>query len=147
VNFLHFLPSKICVSPTGVVSSLVPPLLRPTSPHRRTVLLFLPMGPRRAHCLCFIFWQCFIPPPSSQNKTEALNLHHHCRPLSPDKPTPTTLVTLPTTQPRLHFASSLARAPCHWSNTRCHRSLSPPSHTHRPSTADPLSFRKQLISM
>jgi hypothetical protein len=68
---------------------------------------------------------------------------HHCRwPPSPDHLTPTlhcykkvisTLATLPTIQPHLYFASSLARAPCHQSSTyRCH-SLSPSSHVHRPS--------------
>jgi hypothetical protein len=79
---------------------------------------------------------------SPQAETEALNLHQHRRPPFPDRPTPTLhfyrnvisiLATLPTTQPRLHFASSLARALCHQSSTRCHRSLLPPSHVHRPS--------------
>jgi hypothetical protein len=40
---------------------------------------------------------------------------------------------LPATQPRLHFASSLARAPCHWSSTCYYCSLSLPSHAHHPS--------------
>jgi hypothetical protein len=40
---------------------------------------------------------------------------------------------LSTTQRSFHFASSLARAPCHQSFTHCCRSHSPPSHTHHPS--------------
>jgi hypothetical protein len=43
------------------------------------------------------------------------------------------LTTLPTTQSRLHFASSPARATCHRSSTcRC-RSFSPSSHVYHPS--------------
>jgi hypothetical protein len=73
----------------------------------------------------------------SRAKTEALNLHHRCRPPSLDSPTPTihcykkvisTWATLLTTQPRLHFASSLARAQCHQSSTCSSRSLSPSFH-------------------
>jgi hypothetical protein len=76
-------------------------------------------------------------------KIEALNLHHHHRPPSPDHPTPTlhcyknvisTLITFITTQLHLHFISSLTRAPCHQSFTRRYRSFSLPSHNHRPST-------------
>jgi hypothetical protein len=79
----------------------------------------------------------------SRAKIEALNLHHRHRPPSPYCLTPTihyykkiisTLVTLPTTQPHLHFSSSLARAPRHRSSTRSYRSLSPLSHVHHPST-------------
>jgi hypothetical protein len=78
----------------------------------------------------------------SRAETKALNLHHHLRSPSPDRSTPTlrcykkiisTLATLPTTQPCLHFASSLAIALCHWSSTRHRRSLSPLSHVYRPS--------------
>jgi hypothetical protein len=43
------------------------------------------------------------------------------------------LVTLPTTQPRLHFVSFLARTPRLQDFTRRHRSLSPPSHVYHPS--------------
>jgi hypothetical protein len=77
----------------------------------------------------------------SRDETKALNLRHCHRPPSPDSLTPTLhcykkvisiLATLPTTQLRLHFAFSLARAAHHWSSTRCHHSLSPPSHAHRP---------------
>jgi hypothetical protein len=77
----------------------------------------------------------------SQAKTEVLNPHHRRRSPSTDRLTPTlhcykmiisTLATLSTTQPRLHFTSSLARAPQHRSSIRHHRSLSSLSHTHHP---------------
>jgi hypothetical protein len=78
----------------------------------------------------------------SRAKIESLNLHHRYWPPSLDSSTPTlhyykkvisTLVTLPTTQSRLHFASTLARAPHHRSSTHRHRSFSPSSHMHHPS--------------
>jgi hypothetical protein len=68
-----------------------------------------------------------------QAETKALKPHHCRQPPTPYCSTPTlhcykklisTLVTLLTTQPHLHFASSLARTLCHWSSTRHHRSLS-----------------------
>jgi hypothetical protein len=80
---------------------------------------------------------------SSRVKIKALNLHHRRWPPSPDSPTLTIhwykniiliLVTLTTTQSRLYFSSSLARAPRHQSFTRHRRFLSPSSHAHRPST-------------
>jgi hypothetical protein len=58
---------------------------------------------------------------------------------SPDRSTPTLdcykkiiliLVTLPTIQLRLNFASSLARAPRYQSSTRRRRSISLWSHVH-----------------
>jgi hypothetical protein len=79
----------------------------------------------------------------SRAKIEALNSHYHCRLPSSDRPTLTlhyykkiilTLTTLPTTQPRLHFASSLVRAPRHQSSTHHHHFLSTSSHAHCPST-------------
>jgi hypothetical protein len=82
---------------------------------------------------------CRLP---SRTKIEALNLHHRRRLHFSDHRTPTIhcykkiisiLVTLPTTQPHLHFASFLARAPRHRSFTRRHRSLSPLSHVYRSS--------------
>jgi hypothetical protein len=83
-------------------------------------------------------WCCRLP---SRVKTEALNPHHRGRLPSLDRSTPTlhcykriisTLVTLSTTQPRLYFASSLARAPRHRSSTRRRCSLSPLSYVHHP---------------
>jgi hypothetical protein len=79
----------------------------------------------------------------SRTETEALNLHHRHGLPSLDRPTPTlhcykniisTLATLPTTQPRLHFASSITRASRHRSSTYRRRPLSLLSHTYRPST-------------
>jgi hypothetical protein len=78
----------------------------------------------------------FLP---SRAETEVLNPHHHrSRPTSSDsltysiycyKNVISILVTLPTTQPRLHFASSLTRVPRHSSSTRLiihfHRRLTP----------------------
>jgi hypothetical protein len=82
---------------------------------------------------------CRLP---SRAKTKAMNLHHRHRPPSMDRLTSTLhyykkvmsiLVTLSTTQPRLYFALSIARAPKHRSSTRCRRSLSPSSYADRPS--------------
>jgi hypothetical protein len=82
---------------------------------------------------------CCLP---SRAKTEAFNPHHHRRLLSPDSLAPTlyyykknisTLATLRTIQPRLHFTSSIARAPRHQSSTHCCHSLSFLSHAHHPS--------------
>jgi hypothetical protein len=79
----------------------------------------------------------------SRAKIKPLNPHHRHRPPSPDRPTLTlhcykkvisTLATLPTTQPHLHFASSLARALHHQSSICRYHSLSLPSHIHHPST-------------
>jgi hypothetical protein len=142
VDFLYFL-FKIRVNLTGVVSSLVPPLLRPTSSYSRTVSHFLLIEPKWARYLCFISdnaSSCCLP---SRAKIEAVNLHCHRRPPSTDRPTPTlhfcknvisTLVTLPTTQLHLYFASSLTRALCHRSSTRRCYSLLSSSHVHHPST-------------
>jgi hypothetical protein len=74
-------------------------------------------------------------------KTEALNSYHRSRPPSTDHLTPTlhcykkiisTLATFFTTQSRLHFSSSLVRAPHHRSFTRHLRSLSLLLHAYHP---------------
>jgi hypothetical protein len=131
-------PSKIRVSPIGIVSSIFPP---------RCCL--------SSDWCCHAVAPCHISFPWSQDKlaasasssgntlshrlpsrvqTEELNLHHHHYPPSLDHPTSTlhyykkvisTLVTLPTTQSRLHFAFSLAKAPRHRSSTCRYHSLSP----------------------
>jgi hypothetical protein len=144
VNFLHFWPSKVRVSPTSVVSSLSPPEYRISSDRRHHAAALchtsfpLSQDELAASALSFSnASSCRLP---SRAKTEALNQHHYCRPPSPDHLTPTLhyynniisiLATLPTTQPHLHFASSLARASLHRSSTRRHGSLSPLSHAHR----------------
>jgi hypothetical protein len=76
-------------------------------------------------------------------ETKALNAHHNRQAPFADSLTPTlhcykniisTLATLLTTQSRLHFASSITRAPCHRSSTHSNHSLSSPSHAHHPFT-------------
>jgi hypothetical protein len=57
------------------------------------------------------------------------------------------LTTLPNTQLRLYFASSLAGAPSHRSSTRHHRSLSPLSHTHHPSAQRHPQWRTSRLSI
>jgi hypothetical protein len=97
---------------------------------------------------------CRLP---SQAETEALNPHHRRWPPSLDSPTPilhgqpdshphcykkviSIFVTLPITQSRLYFASSLARASCHRSFTHRHCFLSPSFHVHHPSAQQHLRW-------
>jgi hypothetical protein len=141
-----FWPRKIHVSPTDVVSSLSPLWCRLSSGRCRHVIalchtsFLLRQDELAASASSFDnALSCSLP---SRAETEVLN-PHHCRRLpSPHRLTPTlhcykriisTFVTLPITQPRLYFISSLVRAPCHRSTTRSHCSLSPLSHAHRPS--------------
>jgi hypothetical protein len=144
--FFTFWSIRIHVSPTGIVSSLSPLRCRLSSGRRRHTAapchVSFPLNQDKlttstsssdnvlSHCL------------PSQAETKVLNSHHHRRPPSPDRLTPTlhyykkilsTLVTLLTTQLRLYFASSLVRAPRHRSSTCYHHFFSPLSHTHRPS--------------
>jgi hypothetical protein len=90
----------------------------------------------------------------SQVKIKALNPHptllessdSHCHCY---KKIISTLSILPTTQSRLYFTSSLAKASHHQSSTR-HRltSIVPPHNdTHDDELADPLSLPEQLIDM
>jgi hypothetical protein len=97
-------------------------------------------------------------------KIEALNLHRRHRPPTLGRSTLilhcyknviSTLVTLPTTQSRLPFASSIARSQRHRSSIRRYRFLSPPSHVivpphndiHSDDLADHISLLEQFISM
>jgi hypothetical protein len=139
VNFFSFFrPNEIRVSSIGAVSSLFPLRCRLSSDRCHYVT---------ASCHASFPWsqnELAISASSSGNASsrrlpcraeiEALNLHHRRCPPSLDRPTPTlhcyknvisNLATLPTTQPRLHFASFLARAPRHRSSIRRLRSLSP----------------------
>jgi hypothetical protein len=140
--FFIFWSSKICVSPTSDVSSLSPPRCHLSSGRCRHTTMpchaFFPLSQDELAANASSFSDALSCLPS-QAKTKALNLHHRRRLPSPDRPTHTlyyykkiilTLITIFTTQPRLHFASSLARAPCHRRSTcHCH-SLSPLSHAH-----------------
>jgi hypothetical protein len=136
-----------------LMSSPLFPLLGATSPPADIVMMSrsitLPFYWTKMSSLPLLYLLAMMCPVASpldhlpsQTETEALNLHHCHRLPSSDRPTPTlycykviiaTLATLPTTQPRLYFASSLASAPRHQSSTRRHCSLSLLSHAHRPS--------------
>jgi hypothetical protein len=87
-------------------------------------------------------------------KIEALNLHHHRQPPSPNRPTLTlhcykkvisTLITLSITQSRLHFTSTLAKAPPVIVVLFHHRHMSivpPHNDTHDDELAETLSLTK-----
>jgi hypothetical protein len=138
--------SRIHVGPTDVAFSISPPRCRLYSDrHRHTAVLYhtsflWSLDELAASASSFSnVLSCHVP---SRAETEALNLQHHYRLPSPDRPTPTlncykkvtpTLCTLPTSQPHLHFASFLTRAPRHQSFTHRRRSLSSSSYIHRPS--------------
>jgi hypothetical protein len=146
VNFIHFRPNKIYVSPTDIVSSLFPLQYRPSSGRRRHTVaqchIFFLLSQDELADSASSFGNTSPRRLPSQPETEALNLHHHSRPPSLHHLTPTLhyykkiisiLVTLPTTQSHFHFISSIARAPHHRSSTHHRRSLLPLSHVHRPS--------------
>jgi hypothetical protein len=144
--FFIFQPTKIHASPTGVISSLSPPRCRPSFDRHCHIIVSchtsfsLSQDEIAAFASSFgnVLSRC-LP---SRAKTETLNSHHRRR-LSPpplvDHPTHTlycykkvisTLATFPTTQSRLHFTSSLAKALRHRSSTHHHHYLSPLSHVH-----------------
>jgi hypothetical protein len=147
VNFLHFRSSKIRLRSTGVVSTLSPLWCRFFYDQRCHVA-----APCHASFSLsqdkFVAFASFsgntlsrrLP---SRAETKALNPHHHHRLLSLDRLTHTlhcykkiitTLATLPTIQPHLHFASFQVRASCHQNSTHHRHFLSPLSHAHRAST-------------
>jgi hypothetical protein len=144
VDFLYFQSSKICFSPTGVVSSLFPPRCHLSSGRRHHAVMLchasFPLSQDELADSALSSGNALSRrPPPSRDETEALNPHHHLRPLSLDRPILTLhyykkiisiLITLHTTQSCLYFISSLARAPRHRSST-CHCcSLSPLLHVH-----------------
>jgi hypothetical protein len=133
-----FRPNKIRVSSTGVVSSLSPPWYCLSSNHCHHAAApchtSIPWSQDEVTASASSSGNALSRRLPSQAKTEALNPHHHHWPPSPDRTAPTlycskkvisSLITLPTTQPCLHFAFS--------SLVRHHHSLSPLSHTDRPS--------------
>jgi hypothetical protein len=145
IDFLHFWPSKIHVSPTDVVSSLFPPRYRLSFSRRRHAAAschaFFPLSQGKLATSVSSFGNILSRCLPSRVETEALNLHHRCRLPSLDRSTPTlhyykniisTLATLSTTQLHFYFASSLARALSHWSFTHRHCFLSLLSHAHHP---------------
>jgi hypothetical protein len=145
--FFIFQPSKISVSPISIVSSIFPPRCHLSYGRRRHIVTpchtSFSLNQDELATSASSSGNASSCSLSSRVKIEALNLHHHSRPPTLDHPTPTlhcykkiisTMATLPTTQPRLYFTSSLARAPHHQSSTHCYHSLSPMSHAHHPST-------------
>jgi hypothetical protein len=145
--FFIFWSSKILINPTRGISSLSPPRCRLTSDwHHHVIMPCHASFPwsydelAASASYCGNASSCFLP---SRAETKELNLHHRCWPPSLDHLTPTLhfykkvisiLVTLPTTKPHLHFASSTARAPRYQSSTCRHHSLSLLSHSYHPST-------------
>jgi hypothetical protein len=163
-----FQSSKIRVSPTDIVSSFCPPRCclssdqrhHTVAPYHASFSLSQDELAASASSSDNALFRC-LP---SQTKTETLNPHHHRRLSSLDYPTRTLhcykkiisiLATLPITQPHLHFAFSLAKAPCHRNSTHRRHSLSPLYHAHRPPHNDThndklvghLSLPEQLIDM
>jgi hypothetical protein len=146
VNFLHFLFRKIHVSPTDIVSSLSPPWYCLSSGRRRHTVTpchaSFPLSQDELAISTSSSSNVLSRRLSSRAETKILNSHHRRKLSSLNHPTHTlycykkiisTLTTLSTTQTRLHFTSSLARTPRHWSSTHLYRSLSPMSYAHRSS--------------
>jgi hypothetical protein len=155
-----FSPIKIHVSPNDIVSSLFPSIAPPTTDVAHVAAschTSLPMNQDELADFASFSSNASSRRLPSQAQTETLNLHHRHRPPSPNRLTHTlycykktisALATLPTTQLRLHFVSSLARAPCHQSFTTIvilfHRRLTfivpPHNDTHSDELADPHLF-------
>jgi hypothetical protein len=155
VIFLHFRPSKIHVSPTSVVSSLCLPWCRISSGRRHHTIAschaFFPWSQDELAASTSFSSNALFRRLPSWAKTESLNPHHCHRPPPSDRLTPilhyyknviSTLTTISITQPRLHFDSSLARAPCHRSSTRRRSTpiVSPHNDIHGDELADLLSL-------
>jgi hypothetical protein len=155
---LFFWPSKIHIN--QLASSLCFPLPGAASPPADiTTLLHHVTASASSSSNA---WSHRLP---SQTETEVLNPHHRYRSCSPDSPTLTLhcykevisiLTILNTTQPHLHFASSLARAPHHRIAPPTvvvlfHRHPTPivPPHNdiHGDKLVDPLLLLEQLIDM
>jgi hypothetical protein len=126
MDFLHFWYNKICVSPTDIVSSLFPLRCRlsfgryrhATAPYHAS----FPLSQNELAAFASSSINALSHCLPSRAKTKALNPHHCPKLPSPNHSTLTLqcfkniisiLATLPTTQPCLHFASSLARSPRH----------------------------------
>jgi hypothetical protein len=162
MDFIIFVPSKIHVSSTGSISSLSPPRCYLSSGRCRHIIVPCHASFLRSQDELTAFVSSSDNTSShrllSRAETEALNPHRLHWPPSSDCLTPTihcykkvisTFVTLLTTQPRLHFASSLVRAARHQSSTRSR--LMPiilsQNNTHSDELVDSLSLFEHLISM
>jgi hypothetical protein len=141
--FFIFWLSKIHISLIGVVSFLFSPRCHLSSDRRcHAISRFLSLEPRQLAAFASYFGNALFRHLPSRSKIEVLNPHHRRRPPFLDSLTPTLhyykkfisiLITLPTTQLRLYFASSLVRASRHQSFTHHRRFLSPSSHSNRSS--------------
>jgi hypothetical protein len=136
VNFIYLFYSKIHVSSTDVVSFFSPHRCRLSSGRRRHAMShFFPMESKRAHCLRFIFRQCFVlsSPLSSQNQSIKSTLgllfeQSDSHPLFLYK-SHLNLIHSPHHSTISLFYQSITSSKLHFSS-----SLSPSSHTHYPFT-------------
>jgi hypothetical protein len=123
-------------------SSPVPHLLQSISSHHRVVSYFFTWRQDKLAVSVLSSGKASSRRLPSRAKIKALNLHHRHHPPSLNCPSFTihcykniisTLITLPTTQLYLYFASLLAIASRHQSSTCCRHSLSLPFYIYRPS--------------
>jgi hypothetical protein len=144
--FFIFRSSKIHVSPTDVVSSrslpgVASPLINVAMPpHRAT----LPFHGVKMSSLPPLYLSAILHPVTSHLEPKP---KHYIHTITANHPPWTTRLPSSTyikmssqswpLSPPLNrisiFSSSLARASCHQSSTRCLRSLSPSFHIHHPS--------------
>jgi hypothetical protein len=119
--FFIFWPSKIRVSPTGIISSLFPPRCRFSFGRRRhatTPCVTLPSHWVKTSSLPPLHLLAMLHPVTSPLEPKlriCITVTGRPPTLHCYKKIISTLITLLITQPSFHFASSLAIAPCHWS--------------------------------
>jgi hypothetical protein len=141
IAWFFFWPSKICVSPTGIISSLFALWCHLSSGRHRHAVV---------PCRASFLWSQddIITSVSTSGNTSSRRSTLEPKPkdwiciIAAGHPSWTTRLPPSTTikghlnldhsQPRLYFVSSLARAPHHQSSTRRRHSLLPSSHVHRP---------------
>jgi hypothetical protein len=144
--FFIFRSSKIHVSLTDVVSSISPLQCCLSSGRRHHAAAschtYFSLSQYELATSTSSFGNVSSYRLSSRAETKALNPHHLRQPPSPDRLTLTfhcykniisILVTPPTIEPHLYFASFLTRAPHYRSSTCGYHFLLPLSHTHHPS--------------
>jgi hypothetical protein len=168
VDFLHFWPSKIRVSPTGVVFSFSPPQCRlSSSQHRHTDAschAYFSLSQDELATSASSSGNTLFRRLPSRAETKASNSHHSHRLPSLDRSTPTlhhykkiisNLATLSTTQSRFILPPSLTEHHIIIASSTVvilfHCCLTPtiPPHndTHIDKLAGPLLLSEQLISM